>query len=189
MGQIKAPALQLALKMKKNGDGYIFLHHCELGPVVIANPEGVKQSRFLRLLRSLSFARNDKVIPSGFTLIELILVVTVIITLALIAIPNYSKSKNRAIEKEAISNVRLMAAAERIYKMESAANAYVACADAAACNTALKLNLNTTNWGYKVEVAAGGVATITATGSAISGCSYTLTSADFDASPAPSACP
>ncbi|MDO8662297.1 MAG: type II secretion system protein [Candidatus Omnitrophota bacterium] len=155
----------------KKGDGSIF-------PAL--DSRKIEPSPFFQLAR-------------GFTLIELILVVTVIITLALIAIPNYNKSKDRAIEKEGISNVRLIAAAERIYKMESSANVYVACANATTCNTALNLNLNATNWSYKVELASGsGVATITATGSAVSGCSYTLTSANFDAEPtvpAGSSCP
>jgi len=122
---------------------------------------------------------------SGFTLIELILVVTVIMALALIAIPNYSKSKQRAIEKEAIANVKLMAAAERIYKMEQ--GSYAICSGATACNTALKLILNATNWAYSVD----GSGNITATAQAstgMSGCSYTL-SPTYDNEPTASGCP
>jgi len=126
----------------------------------------------------------------AFTLIELILVVTIIITLSLIAIPTYSKSKQRVMQKEGISNLKLIAAAERIYKMEvtppgdyvdcncsSVAN----CLNSTGCNTLLKLLLNTTNWTYGV-VTAGVVgsktATITATGP--SSCTYTLINTDFD---------
>jgi len=122
----------------------------------------------------------------AFTLIELIVVVVIIITLALIAIPSYSKSKNRAIQKEAISNLKLIAAAERIYRMEN--NVYVACSCSSpsvcanattGCNPLLKLMLNNANWSYTVAAAAGTSCAITAASTGI-GCTYTLNSADFD---------
>jgi type II secretory pathway pseudopilin PulG len=124
--------------------------------------------------------------PSAFTLIELMLVVAVVITLALIAIPSYSKSKNRALQKEAISNLKLIAAGERIYKMES--NSYVGCSCTSAancantsngCNYLLKLMLNTVNWTYSVSTSGGSGCTITAYSSGI-GCTYTLNSSGFD---------
>ncbi|MBN2830856.1 MAG: type II secretion system protein [Candidatus Omnitrophica bacterium] len=121
----------------------------------------------------------------GFTLIELILVVSMIIILAAIGAVNYSKSKNKAIVREAISNLKLIAAAERIYKMEQ--GSYVNCDNSTGCNSLLKLNLNAKNWEYKVT-GAPTAANIQATGLAISGSNCTLNSgADgngFDSDPA-----
>ena len=122
----------------------------------------------------------------AFTLIELILVVVIIITLALIAIPSYSKSKQRAIEKEGISNVRLMAAAERIYRMEW--GGYAGCLNAVDCNSLLKLMLNTTNWAYNADSSGN----INATSNATTGmsCTYALSPAGYDGAPSSSGtCP
>jgi type II secretory pathway pseudopilin PulG len=123
--------------------------------------------------------------PGAFTLIELIVVVVIIITLALIAIPSYSKSKNRALQKEAISNMKLIAAGERIYKMENNTYFNCSCVSAANCDNAsngcnyfLKLMLNTSNWIYSVSASVN-ACTISASSSGI-GCTYTLNSADFD---------
>ena len=125
----------------------------------------------------------------GFTLIELILVVSVVVTLALIAIPSYIKSKNRAIGKEAISNLKLIAAAERIYKMENSSYCNCSCTsasncavDGSGCNSVLRLMLNTVNWQYDVTGSASSI-TGTATYVADSSCKYNISSADFDADP------
>lgn len=132
----------------------------------------------------------------AFTLVELIMVVVVLITISSIAIPNYLKAKKRAMQKEGISNVKLIAAAETIQRMEfidyidcncsSAAD----CANSTGCNTLLKLSLNTANWTYTVVTAGitpSKTATITAVASSI-GCTYTLASASFDGEPTGSGC-
>lgn len=128
----------------------------------------------------------------AFTLIELILVVSVIVILAAIGIVNYDKSRNKAISREAIANLRLIAASERIYKLEQGRYTGCVCNDSASCavvatgcNSLLRLALNTRNWTYNVTPAGlSDAVTITAasTASGISGCTYTLTSADFDTS-------
>ncbi len=117
---------------------------------------------------------------SSFTLIELVITVTIVLTLATIAIPAYNKSKAKAISKEAISNIRLLAAAERINRMEN--NVYATCADAASCNSLFKLMLNTTNWLYAVTGDTSAV-TATATYQPDHSCTYSLSSANFDADP------
>lgn len=114
--------------------------------------------------------------------------VVVIITLALIAIPNYTKSKERALQREAISNIKLIAAAERVYKMEK--GSYVDCncssadncRNASGCNTILSLMLNTTNWQYGFTVNNPEVAYAWAVRQpgAAGACDYTLLNADFD---------
>jgi prepilin-type N-terminal cleavage/methylation domain-containing protein len=143
----------------------------------------------------LSLRREVKAIMAknknrAFTLIELILVVSVVVILAAVGIVSYNKSRDRAISREAIANLRLIAAAERIYKMEQDQYTGCVCNDAATCavsatgcNSLLRLALNTKNWTYNVTPAGlSSAVTITAanTPSGISGCTYTLTSADFD---------
>lgn len=113
----------------------------------------------------------------GFTLIELILVVSIVITLALIAIPSYRKSKAKALSKEAIVSLKLLAAAERVYRMDN--DSYATCADASACNPLLKLMLKETNWQYAVT---GDTSAVTATATS-GGCTYSLSSANFDLEP------
>lgn len=54
----------------------------------------------------------------GFTLIELLIVVISIGILAALAFPQFTKSKEHALGREAIANLKLIAAAERIYRME-----------------------------------------------------------------------
>jgi type II secretory pathway pseudopilin PulG len=123
---------------------------------------------------------------AGFTLIELLLVVTVVMTLALIAIPSYVKSKKRAIAKEGIANIKLIAAAERIYNMEN--GAYTVCTNATTCNDALKLMLIATNWAYSANVFGN----ITAESQSSTGmtCTYSLTPSTYDDEPAATAgCP
>jgi type II secretory pathway pseudopilin PulG len=125
----------------------------------------------------------------GLTLIELLLVISIIITLASIAIAKYNKPKARAVQKEALSNIKLIASAERIYRMEM--GDYYACScsssatcsnNATGCNSILRLMLNTQNWAYGVTT-AGSLGNLTANISASAqggGCTYTLVSGDFD---------
>jgi len=51
----------------------------------------------------------------GFSLIELLIVVAVILVIAAIAIPNFIRSKERANEASAVSNVRTVSTAEVVY--------------------------------------------------------------------------
>ncbi|MFY9402226.1 MAG: prepilin-type N-terminal cleavage/methylation domain-containing protein [Candidatus Omnitrophota bacterium] len=123
----------------------------------------------------------------SFTLIEVLVVIVIIGILAAVAVPNFIKTKYNALSKEAVSNIKLIAAAEKIYKLEN--NVYISCSNAANCNALLKLDLITSNWNYRVTLSAG-VATITATLTVNSQCTYTLTSRDFNAEPIKSSgCP
>jgi len=126
---------------------------------------------------------------SGFTLIEAILICMVVITLALIIFPNFSKSKKVAMKKEAISSMKLIAAAERIYRIE---NEFYAPCNGAGCNSMLSLMLNTTNWNYSVDATANPGSTTLAIGadsnSLLPGCSYSIDQNGLDGEPVPSGC-
>jgi len=58
-----------------------------------------------------------KIKLAGFTLIELIIVVTIIGILAVVSIPIYVKSRERVIDQEAQAILRLIAMAERNYNL------------------------------------------------------------------------
>ncbi len=114
------------------------------------------------------------------------MVVSVIITLALIAIPSYNKSKLKAIQREGLVNLKLLAAAERIYRMENEVYTKCFCPDASTCsgatgcNLLLHLNLNLINWRYVCDDSAGNGGITAWAISQVGTCTYTLNDADFD---------
>ena len=56
-----------------------------------------------------------KLAPNGFSLIELLIVVAVILVIAAIAIPNFIRSKMRANETSAAANLRTISTGEVVY--------------------------------------------------------------------------
>ena len=91
--------------------------------------------------------------PNAVTLIELIAVLIILSTLAVIAVPNYQRTIEQARDKEAIACLRLIQAGERIYRSEfnhffpTPSDPSQPTAD---INTVLKLSLTTQNWDYEV---------------------------------------
>lgn len=73
--------------------------------------------------------------------------------LATIGVSQYYPAKERALGKEAIANLKLISAAEKIYHMEAGEyyplNSYTT--NIADINANLKLSLTGTNWDYKIE--------------------------------------
>jgi len=99
----------------------------------------------------------------AFTLLELLLVIGIILILGAIALPNFAKARDKAIEKEALSNLKLIYAAEKIYRMET--GTYRNASTTGDVNTLLKLAIPTSspNWNYTVTGATTSAFTAKAT--------------------------
>ncbi len=87
----------------------------------------------------------------GFTLIEVLTVVIIIAILVAIALPSYVGMKEREHDREAGASMKLIMAAQKIYRMETAT--YWEGANEANLNTNLKLSLPENNkiWDYLAD--------------------------------------
>lgn len=97
----------------------------------------------------------------GFTLIELLVVLIIVGILAGLAIPNFTRTRERALDKEAQIAIRLIQAAERVYLPKY--GTYLSAADTAEINTNLQLDLTSSSWNFSVPSA--GTTTFTASAS------------------------
>ncbi len=98
----------------------------------------------------------------AFTLVELIMVVTIIGMMAIFVIPNYSKSVNKAYEKAATNNLLTIYAAQKNIKNNG--GTYLAPADITALNDPNNgLNLSIIGNGMSYDCAAPGGTTFTCT--------------------------
>lgn len=107
----------------------------------------------------------------SFTLVELIIVVIIIGILATFAMPAFRVTQERALDNEAKANLKLIQAAQKIYRMEM--GSYYppsgSTSDIATINQNLKLSLTATNWTYSVDLSG------TATAARVSGAARTWT--------------
>lgn len=97
---------------------------------------------------------------SGFTLVELLIVIIIIGILVAIALPSFEKTKENVLDKEAKANLKLIQAAEKIYKMEL--GVYYAGPDINNINPGLKLDLPkgaSRSWNYQTDGNGTGIAT------------------------------
>lgn len=97
----------------------------------------------------------------GVTLLELLIVVMIVGVLATLATVSYTGIKEETVDKEAKANLRLILAAQRIYRMEVGRYYpydYGTISNIGDINTKLKLLLSTAanrSWNYSVTSAAG----------------------------------
>lgn len=145
---------------------------------------------------------------NAFTLIELLIVVVIVGILASMGLPAYNKTKEVALGKEAKANLKLISAAEKIYKLENTTYKGCVCysignpgdfndCDTAlgtgGCNYNLNLTLNPANWDYYVTNVTA--TTFTARGARKGSggyldCQYSIAENDGDGDPdANSSCP
>jgi len=97
----------------------------------------------------------------AFTLMELIIVVIIIGILTAFAAPQFAITKERALDKEAISNLQLIRKAEKFWNMEKGGYYTNPSATIAQLNDNLKLALpGNSSWGYGVD---GSILAVTAT--------------------------
>lgn len=130
----------------------------------------------------------------AFTLIELVMVIVIIGILATLGLANFQRSREQVLGREAQANLKLIAAAERAYRLE-AGEYYPSSGtegDIPDINMNLKLLLSPeTNWDYTIT---GGSNTFSITAARVGtggmlDCVYTLDSADTDGEPNPANCP
>lgn len=134
----------------------------------------------------------------SFTLVELLITIVIIGILATLALPNFRRSREQVLGREAQANLKLIAAAERIYRMEYGTYWPTSgdLGDIANINTNLKLLLGTaeTNWDYTITTTGlpNPSFTITAARQGAGGlldCVYTFDDDDADGEPDPQDCP
>ncbi len=98
---------------------------------------------------------------AGVTLMEILVVIIVIGILAAIALPNFTRVREDVIDREAQASLRLMQAAQRIYRMETGLFFpidHAASIDNSVINADLKLSLPTAanrNWDYDAQIDTG----------------------------------
>lgn len=112
------------------------------------------------------------------TLLQILIVVIIISILAIIALPNFLKVQERALVREAIINLKLIATAEKIYRMKNAFYYPDTGSELnfTNINNYLKLFLSEKNWDYDISGASANTFTVTAdrkTGT-YSSCIYTV---------------
>ena len=118
----------------------------------------------------------------GVTLVEMLIVIIIIGILAALAFPQFSKTKEHAIGKEAIVNLKLIAAAEKIYRMEGDVYYPIPAGEVSGStaisniNDFLRLSIpkgDTKNWDYAVSSLTN-TSTATRFSGSSSGCTYTI---------------
>ncbi len=87
----------------------------------------------------------------AWTLVELLIAVMIIGILASLVLPNYKKMRDGTYDKEAIANLKLIAAAQKVYRFEQ--GTYINATNTEEVNDRLKLTLPTSAqaiWDHEV---------------------------------------
>src|SRR3989338_3107545 len=88
---------------------------------------------------------------TGWTLIEFLVVLIIIAILAGLVIPNFSRTRERALDKEAQTALRLIQAAERVY-LSKFGKYYpdTPPANLTQINQKLQLELSSSSWDFSI---------------------------------------
>jgi type II secretory pathway pseudopilin PulG len=89
-------------------------------------------------------------------MVELMVVIVIIGILATISIVHLTISNEKALDREVQSNLKLIASAEKLYRME--AGSYIACGNETLINSNLRLMIPTAatrKWNYTVSAPGG----------------------------------
>ena len=101
----------------------------------------------------------------GMTLLEILAIIIIIGILAAIALPNFAPVREKVLDKEASASLKLIQAAEKIYRMET--DFYYpysgTVSDATTINQYLKLSLPTDNTARKWTYSCKGTGCVDAT--------------------------
>ncbi len=86
-------------------------------------------------------------------MVEVLTVILIISILVTLALPKFGTMKERALDREAKANLRLIQAAEKIYRMELGVfwPPSATPETTVSLNTELKLDLSPTNWSYQAS--------------------------------------
>ncbi|MBI5872790.1 MAG: prepilin-type N-terminal cleavage/methylation domain-containing protein [Candidatus Omnitrophica bacterium] len=89
----------------------------------------------------------------GFTLMELLVVIIIMSVLVAIAVPTYINTKEKALDKEAVTALKMVKAGERQYfsKFEFFYPVSGSTSNLAFINDNLSLDLSGSNWGYAIS--------------------------------------
>lgn len=123
----------------------------------------------------------------SFTLLELLVVIIALGVLATLAITHYGSARERALGKEAMSQLKTIQAAELIVFEEN--GVYLDCSDAGAvtayyCRNRLNLpGLSNSQWIYGVDLVGATAFFATATRRSGNGCTYAIDQDDLQATP------
>ena len=102
----------------------------------------------------------------AFTLLEILVTVIIIGILVGLAIPNFTKSRERALDKEAQTVLILIQSAEKMYYMKDGTSYYPSAANTSvsvnSINVSLRLNLFSASWDYGINTGADTAYTATA---------------------------
>jgi prepilin-type N-terminal cleavage/methylation domain-containing protein len=120
---------------------------------------------------------------TGFTIMEFLVVLVVIGVLATLGFAQYGTYRERTLDQEAQANLRLIVAAERIYRME--VGGYWARDTRDDINNGLRMLMPGANWGYRATTSCA-EATRTVGGTTRR---WSLNYATPDADPATTTCP
>ena len=128
----------------------------------------------------------------AFTILELLIVVIIVGVLATLGFVNYGGVREASITKEARANLKLIAAAERIYRMEVGyfypdTGTVTGVGAENTINNNLRLSLPEANrrWNYEIDSESGDADrfTATATRNDTTACAWTMNQGDTRADP------